>query len=74
MSMIDCKITVDKKPDPKGDRVVLTMEFVLFVVRFFWELTVLSPFQRKVLTLLKMVESRGNSALEYIFDPTPSKA
>ncbi|KAF8707328.1 hypothetical protein AX14_013614 [Amanita brunnescens Koide BX004] len=26
MSMIDCKITVDKKPDPKGDRVVLTFD------------------------------------------------
>jgi cyanate lyase len=26
MSMIDCKINVDKKPDPKGDRVVLTFE------------------------------------------------
>ncbi|TDL17956.1 Cyanase [Rickenella mellea] len=26
MSMIDCKVTVDKKPDPKGDRVVLTFD------------------------------------------------
>jgi len=26
MSMIDCKINVDKKPDPKGDRVVLTFD------------------------------------------------
>lgn len=26
MSMIDCKIHVDKKEDPKGDRVVLTFE------------------------------------------------
>lgn len=25
-SMIDCKVTVDRKPDPKGDRVVLTFE------------------------------------------------
>ena len=26
MSMIDCKINLDRKPDPKGDRVVLTFE------------------------------------------------
>ncbi|KAI0709934.1 Cyanase [Earliella scabrosa] len=26
MSMIDCKVSVDKKPDPKGDRVVLTFD------------------------------------------------
>jgi len=26
MSMIDCKISVNKKPDPKGDRVVLTFD------------------------------------------------
>jgi cyanate lyase len=26
MSMIDCKIHVDKKEDPRGDRVVLTFE------------------------------------------------
>ncbi|KDQ59259.1 hypothetical protein JAAARDRAFT_154591 [Jaapia argillacea MUCL 33604] len=26
MSMIDCKILVGKKPDPKGDRVVLTFD------------------------------------------------
>ncbi|PFH48470.1 hypothetical protein AMATHDRAFT_76715 [Amanita thiersii Skay4041] len=26
MSMIDCKVNVDKKPDPKGDRVVLTFD------------------------------------------------
>ncbi|KAF4570972.1 hypothetical protein EYR36_008299 [Pleurotus pulmonarius] len=26
MSMIDCKINVDRKPDPKGDRVVLTFD------------------------------------------------
>ncbi|KAM6489162.1 Cyanate lyase C-terminal domain containing protein [Amanita muscaria] len=26
MSMIDCKVTIDKKPDPKGDRVVLTFD------------------------------------------------
>ena len=30
MSMIDCKVKVDKKPDPKGDRVVLTFEYVKF--------------------------------------------
>lgn len=29
MSMIDCNIHVDKKPHPKGDRVVLTFECVL---------------------------------------------
>jgi hypothetical protein len=28
MSMIDCKVNVDKKPDPKGDRVILTFESV----------------------------------------------
>ncbi|THH09303.1 hypothetical protein EW145_g2112 [Phellinidium pouzarii] len=26
MSMIDCKITVDKKADPKGDRIVLSFD------------------------------------------------
>ncbi|KAJ8496650.1 hypothetical protein ONZ45_g12375 [Pleurotus djamor] len=26
MSMIDCKISVDKKPDPKGDRVILSFD------------------------------------------------
>jgi len=30
MSMIDCKINVEKKPDPNGDRVVLTFEYVIF--------------------------------------------
>lgn len=29
MSMIDCKVNIEKKPDPKGDRVVLTFEYVL---------------------------------------------
>ena len=28
MSLIDCKVEVSKKPDPKGDRVVLTFEYV----------------------------------------------
>jgi hypothetical protein len=31
MSMIDCKVNVTKKQDPKGDRVVLTFECVLFL-------------------------------------------
>jgi len=26
MSMIDCKVNLEKKPDPKGDRVVLTFD------------------------------------------------
>ncbi|KIY72997.1 Cyanase [Cylindrobasidium torrendii FP15055 ss-10] len=26
MSMIDCKVSVDKKPDPKGDRIVLAFD------------------------------------------------
>ncbi|KAF9448545.1 Cyanase [Macrolepiota fuliginosa MF-IS2] len=26
MSMIDCRVTIDRKPDPKGDRVVLTFD------------------------------------------------
>ncbi|EIN08157.1 Cyanase [Punctularia strigosozonata HHB-11173 SS5] len=26
MSLIDCRVTVDKKPDPKGDRVLLTFD------------------------------------------------
>jgi hypothetical protein len=29
MSMIDCKIDIQKKEDPKGDRVQLTFEYVL---------------------------------------------
>ena len=28
MSMIDCKVNIERKPDPKGDRVVLTFECV----------------------------------------------
>jgi cyanate lyase len=31
MSMIDCKVTVEKKADPKGDRVVLTFEWVTLI-------------------------------------------
>ena len=27
MSMIDCKITLDKKQDPRGDRMVLSFEW-----------------------------------------------
>jgi len=30
MSLIDCKVTVERKTDPKGDRVLLTFEFVPF--------------------------------------------
>ncbi|KAF8344742.1 cyanate lyase [Amanita rubescens] len=26
MSVVDCKTTVEKKPDPKGDRVILTFD------------------------------------------------
>jgi len=26
MSLIDCKVQVDKKEDPKGDRVILTFD------------------------------------------------
>ena len=29
MSMIDCKINVERKEDPKGDRVLLTFEYVV---------------------------------------------
>ncbi|CAA7267548.1 unnamed protein product [Cyclocybe aegerita] len=32
MSMIDCKINVEKKPDPKGDRVLLSFETLSFVL------------------------------------------
>ena len=32
--MIDCKINIDKKPDPKGDRVILTFEYVLAPLNF----------------------------------------
>lgn len=28
MSMIDCKVNVERKAHPKGDRVVLTFEYV----------------------------------------------
>ena len=28
MSMINCSVTVNKKEDPAGDRVVLTFEYV----------------------------------------------
>jgi cyanate lyase len=29
MSMIDCRVNIERKPDPKGDRVILTFEYVL---------------------------------------------
>ena len=29
MSMIDCKINVERKEDPKGDRVLLTFEYIV---------------------------------------------
>ena len=29
MSMIDCKINIEKKHDPKGDRVLLSFEYVV---------------------------------------------
>ena len=32
MSMIDCKVTVDRKENPKGDRVLLTFEYVCIPV------------------------------------------
>ena len=32
MSMIDCRVKVERKPDPKGDRVLLTFECVVHVV------------------------------------------
>jgi len=34
MSMIDCHVNIERKPDPKGDRVVLTFEyaFLSFVI------------------------------------------
>ena len=28
MSMIDCRVHIARKPDPKGDRVILTFEYV----------------------------------------------
>ena len=34
MSMIDCSVHVEKKPDPKGDRVVLTFECVFLASLF----------------------------------------
>ena len=29
MSMIDCKVNIERKADPKGDRVLLTFEYVI---------------------------------------------
>ncbi len=35
MSMIDCRVTIDRKADPKGDRVLLTFEYVYtFLTKF----------------------------------------
>jgi cyanate lyase len=31
MSMIDCRVNIERKPDPKGDRVILTFEYVLIL-------------------------------------------
>ena len=53
MSMIDCKVHVEKKPDPKGDRVVLTFEYVWPHVPIKNNLLIFS--QWKVLTLCYMV-------------------
>jgi cyanate lyase len=33
MSMIDCKVTLDKKEDPKGDRAVLTFEYAAYQIK-----------------------------------------
>jgi hypothetical protein len=30
MSMIDCRVKIERKPDPKGDRVLLIFEYVFF--------------------------------------------
>lgn len=52
--MIDCKITLDKKPDPKGDRVVLSFEYVS---RYKCFCIHLSELQWKVLALCEVVKS-----------------
>ena len=58
MSMIDCKVSVDKKPDPKGDRVVLTFEYVVLhptQSNGHLSFVLYIPLQRKVFALRKVV-------------------
>lgn len=40
--MIDCKVSVDKKEDPKGDRVVLTFEYVAALMIHFAHIAILT--------------------------------
>lgn len=62
MSMIDCKVNVDKKPDPKGDRVVLTFEYVLCIRCHVRTLNASYDFQRQVFIVFEVV-IRGLSAV-----------
>lgn len=53
MSMINCKVLVEKKEDPAGDRVVLTFEYV--ALRFMND-DLLTHTQWKVLALFSVVK------------------
>lgn len=61
MSMIDCKVHVEKKPHPAGDRVVLTFECVTAIMIHCKG--ALMTMQRKILTLCKVVECDVQSVL-----------
>lgn len=62
MSMIDCKIDIDKKADPKGDRVILTFEYVLITTVLHMS-NLLIDLQRKVFAIRQVV---GNRSLLYL--------
>ena len=54
-SMIDCQVTVDKKEDPKGDRVVVTFECVFSAVSCVRDPSS-RPSQRQIPQVLSMVK------------------
>ena len=63
MSMIDCQVSVQKKENPHGDRVLLTFEYVFTSAHSF--LTVSDTFQWKIPTFQDLVEWFTDSNYPY---------
>jgi len=51
MSMIDCKVTVEKKPLAEGDRVVLTFEYAISLLFCPRRLVLILYYQREILAV-----------------------
>jgi hypothetical protein len=62
MSMINCKVLVEKKEDPAGDRVVLTFEYV--ALRFMND-GLLTHTQWKVLAVFSVVKNVSSLSKHY---------